>query len=107
MKRRMSSWTDLYVSAASHLSEVLMLLQGFIHLIISHAVAAQAALTQLIHLRKHHKLHHVGHSWQLSVQQVGEGDGLGCPRTVCKPESEKTGDHILFFIPAELLATLI
>lgn len=55
------STADLYISAASHLSEVLMLFQGFIHLVVGHAVATQTALTELIHLCKHHKLGHVGH----------------------------------------------
>lgn len=80
---------DLYVSAASHLCEVLVLLQGFVHLIISHAVAAQAAFARLIHLREDHKFGHVGHRRQLSVQQVGKGDGLRRPRTVCQPESTR------------------
>lgn len=80
---------DLDVSAASHLGEVLVLLQGFIHLIVGHAVAAQAALARLIHLGKDHKFGHVGHRRQLSVQQVGKGDGLRRPRTVCQPESTR------------------
>lgn len=79
--------TDLYVSAASHLREVLVLLQGFIHLVVGHAVAAQAALAQLIHFCKHHKLGHVRDGRQLPVEQVGEGHGLGCPRAVCEPET--------------------
>lgn len=83
------STADLYISAASHLCEVLMLFQGFIHLVVGHAVATQTALAELVHLRKHHKLGHVGHGWQLSVEQVGKGDGLSCPRTVCEPESER------------------
>lgn len=86
--------TDLYVSAASHLCEILMLFQGFVHLIVGHAVAAKTTLTQLIHLCKHYKLGHVGDSWQLSVEQIGKGDGLGCPRTVCKPESDRRQYHV-------------
>lgn len=92
----LSLWTDLYVPAASHFCEVLMLFQGFIHLIVGHAVAAQAALTQLIHLCKHHKLGHVGHSRQLSIEQAGKGNGFSCPRTVCKPESERKQWHIQY-----------
>lgn len=93
-------WTDLYVSAASHLCEVLVLLQGFIHLVVSHAVATQAALSHLIHLCKDHKFGHVGHSRQLSVQQVGKGDGLCCPRTVRQPESAGKRRHAVIQHPA-------
>lgn len=75
--------TDLYVSAASHLCEILMLFQGFIHLIVGHAVAAQAALTQLIHLGKHHKLGHVGHTDQLPVQLRGQAHRLWDLVAVC------------------------
>lgn len=79
-------WADLYVSASRHLGEVLVQLQGFVHFVIGHAVAAQAALSRLIHFSKHHKLGHVGHGRQLPVQQVGEGHGFCCPRTVSQPE---------------------
>lgn len=77
---------DLDVSAAGHLGEVLVELKGFVHLVVRHAVAAQATLAGLVHLRKDHKLGHVGNRHQLPVQQVGKGHGLGGARAVGKPE---------------------
>lgn len=79
---------DLDVPTARHLAEVLVQLQGFVHLVVGHAVAAQASLPRLVHLSEHHKLGHVRHRHQLPVQQVSEGHGLRRPRAVRQPEPE-------------------
>ena len=76
----------LYVAAACDLAEVLVQLQGLVHLVVGHAVAAQAPLARLVHLGEHHELGHVGHRHQLAVQQVGEGHRLGRARAVGQPE---------------------
>lgn len=91
LKSRLSSTllsADLDVPAARHLAEVLVELQGFVHLVVGHAVAAQTSLPSLVHLSEHHKLGHVRHRHQLPVQQVSEGHRLCRPRTVCQPEPE-------------------
>lgn len=72
----------LYVPAPGHLHEVLMLLQGLVHFIIRHAVAAQAPLSGVIHLGKDDEFGHVGHCGELFVQQGGEVHSLSSPRTV-------------------------
>lgn len=72
----------LYVPAPSHLNEVLMLLQGLVHFIVCHAVAAQTPFPGVIHLGKNDELGHVGHCGELLVQQGGEVHGFSSARTV-------------------------
>lgn len=81
----------LDVSTAGHLAEVLVQLQRLVHLVISHAVAAQASLSCLVHLGEDDKLGHVRDGHQLAVQQVGEGHRLSGARTVCQPEPGPSG----------------
>lgn len=78
--------TNLNVPAAGHLSEVLMMLQSLVHLVISHAVAAQPAFPSIVHLSKHHKFGHVGHSRQFLVQHGGKVHSLSSARAVSQPE---------------------
>lgn len=66
----------LYVSAARHLSEVLLLLQRFVDLVICHAEAAQPGLDGVVGLGKNDKLGHVGNANDLSVHLSGEVDRL-------------------------------
>ena len=66
----------LYVFAPGHLLKVLLLLQGFIHLIVRHAEAPEPGLHLVVHLGKHHKLGHVGHTDQLPVQLRGQAHRL-------------------------------
>lgn len=81
----------LYVPAPSHLDEVLVLLQGLVHFIICHAVAAQTPFAGVIHLGKNDKLGHVGHRGELLVQQSGEVHSFGSPGTVGQPEPRRRG----------------
>lgn len=82
--------SNLNVSAAGNLREVLVQFKGFVYFVVSHAVTAQASLSGIIHLSKYHKFGHVWNWHQLTVQQVGEGHGLRRSRTVCQPEPAAT-----------------
>lgn len=62
----------LNVSAASNFSEVLLLLQGLVHLVVCHAEAAQAGLNGVQRLCKYDKLGHVWNADDLSVQLGGK-----------------------------------
>ena len=57
----------LDVPAPGNLHEVLVLLQGLVHLVVCHAVASQTPFPGVIHLGKNDKLGHVGHRSQLLV----------------------------------------
>ena len=81
----------LYVPAPGHLNEVLMLLQGLVHFIVRHTVAAQPPLSGVIHLGKNDKLGHVGHCGKLLVQQSGEVHSLSGARTVRQPKPGRGG----------------
>lgn len=73
----------LNVFAPGHLFEVLLLLQGLVHLVVRHTEAPQFGLHRVVHLRKHHKLGHVGHTDQLPVQLHGQTHRLWDLMAVC------------------------
>ncbi len=59
--------THLNVFAAGDFLKILLLLEGLVNLVISHAEAAQPSLDGVVHLGKHHKLGQVRHTDQLPV----------------------------------------
>lgn len=73
----------LYVFAPGHLLKVLLLLQSLIHLVVRHTEAPQSGLHRVVHLSKHHKLGHVGHTDQLPVQLRCQTHRLGNLVAVC------------------------
>lgn len=79
----------LNISAASHLSEILLLLQGFVNLVICHAEAAQSGLNGIVGLGKYDKLGHIWDTDDLSVHLSGEIDRFLDLSTVYQPESRK------------------
>ncbi len=79
----------LYVSAAGHLREVLLLLQGFVDLVVCHAEAAQSGLNRIVGLGKDDKLGHVRDTDDLSVHLGGEVYRFLDLPTVYEPESGK------------------
>lgn len=79
----------LYVSAACHLGEVLLLLQGFVDLVVCHAEAAQSGLNGIMGLGKDDKLGHVWDADDLSVHLSGEVDRFLDLPTVYQPKSGK------------------
>lgn len=62
----------LNISAAGNFSEVLLLLQGLVHLVVGHAETAQASLNGVQRLCKDDKLGHVRNTDDLSVQLAGK-----------------------------------
>lgn len=78
--------SHLYVSAAGHLSEVLLLFQCFVDLVVSHAEAAQAGLDGVVGLGKDDKLGHVRDTDDLPVHLSGEVDRFLDLPTVYEPE---------------------
>lgn len=79
--------SHLYISAAGHLSKVLLLLQGFIDLVVSHAEAAQAGLNGVMGLGKDDEFGHVRDTDDLAVHLSGEVDRFLDLTTVYEPES--------------------
>lgn len=75
-QRECRPFPHLYVSAAGHLGEVLLLLQRFVNLVIRHAEAAQPGLYGVVGLGKNDKLGHVGNTNDLSVHLSREVDRL-------------------------------
>lgn len=78
--------SHLYISAAGHLSEVLLLLQCFVDLVVCHAEAAQAGLNGVVGLGKDYKLCHVRDTDDLPVHLSGEVDRFLDLPTVYEPE---------------------
>lgn len=76
----------LYVFAPGNLLEVLLLLQGLVHLVVRHAETAQAGLNGVQRLRKDHKLGHVRNTDDLSVQLRAKADRLLDLSAVDQPE---------------------
>lgn len=77
----------LYVSAAGHFAEILLLLQSFVDLIVRHAEAAQPSLDGVVSLCEDDELGHIWHADDLAIHLRGEVDRfLGLP-TVYQPES--------------------
>ena len=66
--------SHLHISTAGHLSEVLLLLQGFVNLVIRHAEAAQSGFNWVVGLCKDDELGHVRDTDDLSVHLSGEVD---------------------------------
>lgn len=62
----------LNISATGNFSEVLLLLQGLVHLVVCHAETAQAGLNGVQCLCKYDKLGHVWNTYYLSVQLRGK-----------------------------------
>lgn len=79
----------LHISAAGHFSEVLLLLQGLVHLVIRHAETAQASLDGVQCLCKYDKLGHIRNADDLSVQLAGKVHGLLSLSAVYQPEPRK------------------
>lgn len=86
MKHSSSLLPHLYISAAGHLSEVLLLLQCFINLVICHAEATQSGLDGIMGLGKDDKLGHVRDTDDLPVHLSGEVDRFLDLPTVYEPE---------------------
>lgn len=82
-------FSHLYVSAAGHLSKVLLLLQRFINFVICHAEAAQSGLNGVVGLGKNDKFGHVRDTDDLPVHLSGEVDRFLDLSTVYEPESRK------------------
>lgn len=86
-----------YVSAAGHLSEVLLLLQCFIDLVVGHAEAAQTGLDGIVGLGENDKLGHVRDANDLPIHLSREVDRLLHLPTVYEPEPEvksRTVSHL-------------
>lgn len=77
----------LNVFTSGHLLKVLLLLQSFVHFVIRHTEATQAGLHRVVHFGKHHKLGHVGHADELSVELSGQTHSLRDLMAVCQPKS--------------------
>lgn len=78
--------SHLYISAAGHLSEVFLLFQRFIDLVISHAETAQSGLDGVVGLGKDDKLGHVRDTDDLPVHLSGEVDRFLDLPTVYEPK---------------------
>ena len=85
----MALFPHLDISAASHLGEVLLLLQGFVDLVVRHAEAPQSGLNRIVGLGKNDKLCHVRDTDDLSVHLSGEINRFLHLPTVYQPESRK------------------
>lgn len=83
----------LNIPAAGDFSEVLLLLQGFVHLVICHAETAQASLNGIQCLGKNDKLGHVWNTDDFSVQLRGKANGLLSLSAVNQPEPGKVEPH--------------
>lgn len=81
--------SHLNVSAAGHLSEVLLLFQGFVDLVVRHAEAAQSGLNGIMGLREDYELGHVWDTDDLSVHLSGEVDRFLDLPTVYQPKSRQ------------------
>lgn len=57
----------LHVPAPGHLGEVLLLLQGFVHLVVSHAETPQPGFDGVVRLGKHYKFGHVRYTDNFSI----------------------------------------
>lgn len=79
----------LNISAAGHLGEVLLLLQGFVDLVVCHAEAAQSGLNGVVGLGKDDELGHVRDADDLSVHLSGEVDRFLDLPTVYQPKSRE------------------
>lgn len=81
--------THLNVTAAGHLSEVFLLFQGFVDLVVRHAEAAQSGLNGIVGLGKDDELGHVRDADDLSVHLSGEVDRFLDLPTVYQPKSRQ------------------
>lgn len=63
----MNTRPHLDIFAPGHFLKVLLLFEGLVHFVVSHAEAAQASLNDVVHLGEHHKLGQVRHADQLPV----------------------------------------
>lgn len=77
----------LYISTTGHFTEILLLLQGFVNLIVRHAEAAQASLDGVVSLCEDDELGHVWNTYDLTIHLRGEGDRFLGLSTVYQPES--------------------
>lgn len=80
------SCPHLYITAACHFGEVLLLLQCFINLVICHAETTQSGLNGVMRLGKNHKLGHVWDTNDLPVHLSGKVDRFLDLTAVYKPE---------------------
>lgn len=76
----------LNIPAASNFGEVLLLLQGFVHLVVCHAETAQASLDGIQCLGENDKLCHVWNTDGLSVQLRSKTNRLQSLSAVNQPE---------------------
>lgn len=86
--------SHLNVSAAGHLSEVLLLFQGFVDLVVRHAEAAQSSLNGIMGLGEDDKLGHVWDADDLSVHLSGEVDRFLDLPTVYQPKSRQQKGNV-------------
>lgn len=93
---RQGCWPPhLHVAAASHLGEVLLVLQGFVDLVVRHAEAAQTRLDGIVGLCEDDELGHVRDADDFTVNLGGEVDGLLDLSTVDEPETAaKEGSQV-------------
>lgn len=78
--------SHLYISAAGHLGEVLLLLQRFVDLVVRHAEAAQSGFDGVVGLGEDDKLCHVRDADDLPVHLSGEVDRFLDLPTVYEPK---------------------
>lgn len=76
----------LNISASGNFSEVLLLLQGLVHLVVRHAETAQASLNGVQCLCKYDKLGHIRNADDLAVQLAGKVYWLLSLSAVYQPE---------------------
>lgn len=91
--------THLHISATCHFCEVLLLLQSFVHFIISHTETAQSSLNRVMCFGKDYKFGHVRYTDDLTIHLSGKVHRLLHLPAVYKPESdeENTGDISAYF----------
>lgn len=77
----------LNISTTGNFSEVLLLLQGLVHLVVCHAETTQTGFNGVQRLCEYDKLGHVWNADDLSVQLRGKADRLLNLSAVYQPES--------------------
>lgn len=87
----------LNISATGNFSEVLLLLQGLVHLVVCHAETAQAGLNRVQCLSKNYKLGHVWNTDDLSIQLRGKTNRLLDLSAVYQPEPRNTNENLVSY----------
>lgn len=82
----------LNISATGNFSEVLLLFEGLVHLVVCHAETAQTGLNGVQCLCKNDKLGHVWNADDLSVQLRGKANRLLDLSAVYQPEPKNMNE---------------